>query len=419
METGSGDSDSGEETTNGGITDESSDVPAAGDGSSGDGAEASSAEPAAEEVSVCTGDVGDEGCECYGNETCNGDLVCLSERCVDASAVSEGGDDGSGAAAAEGTSGEGSADGSEETPASAEEPAAEESGGIGDALGEALGADDETVSSEDLGMTPASVGQACESDDDCGDGVVCLIEDELLQPGQIVDGMCTLRCEQDPYVCGGTAICLGVGQDTEDVADDVGYCYELCLFTEPVAKCQGSVNRVCSLIDPETGLGVCDPKCFSDGECSDGSSCAPRYPWTCVDELPEGLLADGETCTENEECEGGGCIFIDEASTDGICISDCSLQSETYACGRDLGDTAPVDSACFPLLGLLAQGATAAENDLGQCLPTCDPAQGCGHPEWDCVDLEDDGYTADVGVSGACLPVVLLEPAEAADAGAP
>ncbi len=291
------------------------------------------------------------------------------------------------------------------------------SGDLSSSLDEALGVDD-TVMSEDLAMTPASVGQACESDDDCGDGVVCLIEDEQLQPGQIAGGMCTIRCEQDPDVCGSTALCLGVGQDTEDVADDVGYCYELCIFAGANVKCQDSLNRTCTLIDPETALGVCDPKCFSDGECADGLSCAPRYPWTCVDDLPDDLLPDGATCTLNEECAGGGCLFMEETSTDGICLSDCSLQVETFACGRDIGDTTPVDSACFPLLAVIDAGIPAAENDLGQCLPTCDPDEGCEHPEWTCIDLMDEGYTADVGHAGVCFPLLLIpDDAEVTDTG--
>ncbi len=296
-------------------------------------------------------------------------------------------------------------------PATGTDTSGETNPDLSESLDDALG-DDMSV---DLGMTPASVGAECESDEECGDGVVCLKEEPAFSEGQIAKGMCTMRCEQDPAVCGSTALCIGVGQDTEDTSDDVGYCYEACLVGNPNEKCSDSLNRACSLIDPETYVGVCDPLCFSDAECGDGLSCSPAFPWLCVEEVPDDLLPDGATCLAHEECLGGSCMYIDETSTDGVCVSACSLQFETYACRRDLGDTTPVDSACFPLLGLVWAGAMDfGQNDLGQCLQTCDVSEDCEHAEWDCLPLDGDpAFADDVGHTGICLPNLLLmgEPA--------
>lgn len=260
--------------------------------------------------------------------------------------------------------------------------------------------------SQDLGMTPATVGTECDSDTDCGDGVVCLSADETFQEGAIAGGLCTFRCEQDEAACGASSICAVNDQGTPDEpSDDVGYCFELCAFTGPSPKCAGSRNRACIPLD-SSGLGVCQPKCYSDGECAEGY-CLQYGPWSCVDEPPTGD-PDGSICETAEDCRGGFCAFLAASDATGVCITNCSLQPDTVACGRDVGDTTPAASVCFPPLGLLLNGIVTDYGDIGECLPTCDVERGCPHPGWGCLDMEDDEWTADAGYPGICVPNELL-----------
>lgn len=53
------------------------------------GNESNADDPDTESGEQC--EEGDEGCTCYGNGTCNGELTCYSNLCVDATALSDGG----------------------------------------------------------------------------------------------------------------------------------------------------------------------------------------------------------------------------------------------------------------------------------------------------------------------------------------
>ncbi len=273
-------------------------------------------------------------------------------------------------------------------------------------------------SSMDLGMTPASLGMECETDADCGDGVTCLTEDEDFTPGIIAGGFCTIRCEQDPeFACGSAGLCGTATQGTDDTADDIGYCYDFCLYTGLEAKCDDELNRVCLPIN-ERGAGVCENKCFSDGECPGDTKCNPRPPWTCVDESEIADAApDGAVCTEAEDCSGGTCFFLEQGAATGICMSECTMRPETAACHRDLDDSTPATSICMPPLVLFVQDVDVGWNDIGNCLATCEPEVGCDHEDWSCLEITNQDFLDDVGVSGVCLPSILV--ADDADAGAP
>lgn len=254
--------------------------------------------------------------------------------------------------------------------------------------------------------TPASLGSACASDADCTDGITtCLIDALATHGGSIAGGICTVRCERDPDVC-GLGICTGSNNGTpDDPSDDIAYCYDYCFYTEEAAKCGNLRNRVCYPVDA-SGLGACYPKCYSDGDCETGY-CDP-FSFACVAERPPGA-PDGSLCIEDTDCFGMICMRGAETEAEGVCLSECSLQAETLACHRALGDASPVASACFPPLPLLANGVPIANYDYGNCLPTCDTDSPCVHPDWTCVDLEEPFFTDDTGYVGVCIPTLLLE----------
>ncbi len=114
----------------------------------------------------CDGSEGDEACPCYGNETCNGQLVCLSSVCVDASSLGSGGVVGSGRETA--TGGRGSAGGN---------------------TGGALGSDDGSTNSDGGGSAGGNTGGALGSDGgSTNSGGTSFVEVPLVPQDGWVDG---------------------------------------------------------------------------------------------------------------------------------------------------------------------------------------------------------------------------------------
>lgn len=256
------------------------------------------------------------------------------------------------------------------------------------------------------------LGEECDEAVQCGggdgmggDGPVCVTDQaDFGFEGMLPGGMCTARCDEGSNVCGATGGCVPFEFES---GEEAHYCFDTCFYSEAVEKCGESINRVCLLLDFESGLGVCIPKCFSDAEC-DGGYCDP-YTGSCVDEPPTGAV-DGSECDVPEDCLGGICLRLTAEDEFGTCISECSVHPETYACHRDLGDTSPVPSACFPHLELLYLGILPAFKDLGHCVPTCQVGAGCGTDGWTCIPADDPEYVEDVGADGFCLPTFLLPP---------
>src|SRR5690606_34900672 len=182
----------------------------------------------------------------------------------------------------------------------------------------------------------------------CGEGALCVTDQaEFGFEGNVPGGMCSARCDDvGAAACGATGGCVPFEVEPDTIAS---YCFDTCFYSEPVPKCGDSINRACALIDFDTGLGVCVPKCFSDSEC-DGGYC-DHYTGACVDEPRPGEV-DGSECDVAEDCEGGICMRLSAEDELGTCISECSVQPVAYACHRDMSDTTAVPSACFPHLEL-------------------------------------------------------------------
>jgi len=261
-----------------------------------------------------------------------------------------------------------------------------------------------TAGAGEVSSSESRLGRSCDTSEECGAAFDCVSGPDEYWGGSVAGGICTARCEDESAACGEFGLCGVSSQGTAAPGDDIGWCFNRCLYADAQPKCGGDLNRTCFLADQDTGMGVCYPFCYSDGECDTGF-CDPASG-ACVPQLPTGL-PDGSVCSEDDDCFGGICYPIAGGSS-GVCTSVCSMRNDTFACHRDIGDTSPAGSACFPPLPLLVYGVELGQNDAGQCLPTCDVAVGCEHPDWSCISLQSDFYTADVGHEGLCVPSILL-----------
>ncbi len=124
-------------------------------------------------------ETGEEGCACFGNDTCNDDLSCLSDVCVDTgsgsgSASSSGGSDGSGGSAGDGSGGDGSGgDGSGGDGSGGDGSGGDGSGGDGSG-GDGSGGSSSTGGSNSTGGNDGSGGGP--SADTCGGAAANIVD---------------------------------------------------------------------------------------------------------------------------------------------------------------------------------------------------------------------------------------------------
>jgi hypothetical protein len=382
-----------------------------------------SAEPGgAAESSGCMR--GQLACRCFGNSTCDRGLTCFANKCVaddedikpagstmpsslssmPSPAVSElvaEADAGTVTIIPTASTNPTAPNPSDEPPAessSAPEPTTEETTQE-DSTPPTPSDDSADASTDDtntdLGATPAFVGEPCASDADCTGGL-CLLEGD---GGTIAGGLCTLDCAADPNVCGYDALCVGpIPADS-----NASYCQRLCLLADGYAECNQNPNSMCVRLDPDTDLGLCHPRCNKDADCP-GQYCDRRASGLCIDAPPSGL-GDGEPCSTNEECVGGYCMVVRDATT-GVCSTECNLLPEAHACYRSPDDTTPADAICFDLISTLLLGQTSDQYEQGQCYPTCDTDEECPG-DWLCLE-GSDRLEAELGRAGMCFPEVYL-----------
>ncbi len=273
----------------------------------------------------------------------------------------------------------------------------------------------------DVGAGPYCVGAALpllaacnESDDRCGDGLVCTA------------GRCTPTCVEG---CPRGTVCLE------------GRCQPTC---EVDAECRP--GRRCNRLD--LGVGYCEAPgrvavgepCDRSGRCASGlcfggicrGPCEPDCPdghgclsleagaW-CV---PAGAAAPAARCARDRECASGLCVgrrcatpcaggrcpaglacqgstlgplCVDECTPPGGCDPDEVCDPTVRRCALDGGGAAPVGGRCETRADCTP--ATATCHDAGEgprCRGYCDPAAPeCSEGEA-CVALRDD--------LGACVP---------------
>jgi hypothetical protein len=250
----------------------------------------------------------------------------------------------------------------------------------------------------------SNIGGPCQQDGHCQVGLTCMQEDTFFSPdneGTIAGGLCTARCEEAPGLCdeyGGAATCILSSRGTEDTADDIGICLEMCQGGDGMLKCQGNPDQLCVPLDA-TLAGVCAPSCLDDVGCANGQFCDP-IGGLSMNDAPAGK-AYGEACSGGEECVGGGCIYLTEESQ-GLCSGECNFINRVADCGfvfPEEGETvAPPDSYCIPAAENLGIG------DPGICIPLCDTDEDCQLDTLHCEPLGDPEFTAAVGREGFCLP---------------
>ncbi|HEX4341240.1 MAG TPA: hypothetical protein VH062_35265 [Polyangiaceae bacterium] len=260
----------------------------------------------ADAQSACA--IGNEGCHCYGNKTCNGGLTCASDLCVNL-----GGPTAAGGAA--GQSGSGGTTGAGGTGAGGSR--ANGGAGNGGAGGAHQCFPDQTICNDDvagccLGLLCVSATGApndvctrvCQRDADCSSGCCALLKDgsaSVCAPAQYCSGACIPA--DGSCTSAASACCTG----TRCVYDDA---------TTSAATCAGVCDR-----DGDCVSGCCAR--LSDGSgsvCSDSSYCAGAC--LSAGTRPCGLgtpCCPGSYCTSDSQNQ----ICLPLCATNADCVSGC------------------------------------------------------------------------------------------------
>lgn len=294
------------------------------------------------------------------------------------------------------------------------------SGGTGGGTGGSVS----SGGSSGSGGTPpatAAIGAACESDTDCGDGLLCLTATSGTFGGESpAHGMCTASCTVDAD-CGGNAYCVPF-----DEAGTVSYCIEACeTGTAGEPKCHerpgvactllGTVDtgNACTTID-DCGTGeLCDleagtcgtivPGCLStcagDFECESGHSCNFRTGF-CAEGAasgePIGAACDPTAATD--PCNGF-CLQSDDDETVGVCAAFCTLSDTFVGCGWD--GTGSAEAGC--IFGtVLSPPGDFGRGDLGLCAALCDCNEDCAVEGEFCMGDLGQNVTTIFGRAGYC-----------------
>jgi Cys-rich repeat protein len=215
--------------------------------------------------------------------------------------------------------------------------------GCGDDESEAKHRHDAARASDAAAHAPENViGQACESNDDCGAGS-CLKTIQIVNtpyPG----GYCTAPCRSDDQ-CGEGAVCIP-GQFGR-----MGSCYLACDEAIGCSR-EGYICRVVS------GVARCVP----------GSK-----------PLPDNIV--GAACSSDEDCGGGAktcAATIGNADAPGgYCTQWCAIDSD---CGTG---------------GKCINGISIVTINSGTCYRACSMSEDC-RPEYECRSIS--GTAGDPGV---------------------
>lgn len=245
------------------------------------------------------------------------------------------------------------------------------------------------------------LGAACEADEDCSADLFCYNQERPYFGGTYPNGVCTLPCADDPFLCPTGSQCLGDANEA--------YCAPECPSGDTgTPKCRA--DQMCW---PSSAyVGVCDAWCRDDMDCPSGTACEVATG-LCKEQPHEGI-AVGEACTSNGECEGLLCIPWTEDATAGVCSAFCKLgDSNSLAnCGGGVG-------VCDIITTLVITNPVVAPGagDMGFCAPTCETDSDCLAEGLECIELTPEAAES-VGSSGVCeLEGLFTEPGE--DAGAP
>jgi len=224
-------------------------------------------------------------------------------------------------------------------------------------------------------------GAACTAATGCGPGLSCLTE----FPG----GYCTSVC--DGAACGTGGVCdraLAPNLCTDECTNrsDCREGYQ-CWRGGCVPACTDDLS--CGMTGATCSAGQCE-----GAECVDGSMCPPG--WDCLagvcTEVPDAgpvLLADGQPCVMDPECQSGVCL---PPARGGVCSRACVDALDCSATVRFSSSCAPVTRGgavgtyCIPFngsgvaVGEVCAAATECQSSTcveGICTEACDATRDC------------------------------------------
>jgi hypothetical protein len=217
----------------------------------------------------------------------------------------------------------------------------------------------------DATFASLTVGEPCEENGDCGEGLCAhaLGVTGSMTPNPAPGGYCTSSCANDAE-CGAGAVCNGArGSGAR------GQCMRACRSAD---QCRDGYHCANMLGGPAVGGGGVSSAAGSGGASQFSSSGLAALAATSCQPLPEtdrltGLIA-GAACAGDVDCAGGMCktainLFGGAEFPGGYCSGRCLSDED---CGEQAG--------CFP--GLL--GAA------GSCYRSCDADADCGREGYRC-----------------------------------
>ena len=254
--------------------------------------------------------------------------------------------------------------------------------------------------SDSAGEIVEPPGDCCDTDQDCDDGLVCVVSEEAeteedsglcLQPAQ------SYRWPPSPCWsgddCGGTATCSGA----------------------TVGKCSAPGQM------PQPGGCVTEGCCFDDANCPEGSYCDSAIG-ACVPVPPQGECFRDEHCPQGNNCVGSNlCPCVGDGYSCIPCEAPCGGPDKMGVC-MDLNSAGccQQDADC-PGSGKICVGhGSGAEPGWGVCVQDaaqgwcwadddCSTGEYCHNPSvcgclMDC-DMAYEGPGICAPSDGKCLPV--------------
>jgi hypothetical protein len=225
-------------------------------------------------------------------------------------------------------------------------------------------------------VDPLSVGEPCDIDEHCADGLQCICGAGAGCSAAFTRGLCSAFCGRGSCGVGSTCVALALGPSA--AGGDAGAPRPVCLAD-----------------------------CASDSECSAGLVCVGARAggnvasvlWTAA------CLPAGGYKRIGDPCRGPSGALDDRTCASGTCADVGALGACSASCDGDL--PCPLGGAC----ALLGDGRRL-------CLETCGSGDDCGlDPLLACAPMESgDATDASVGAN-VCSPKVCASEADCAPAG--
>ncbi len=253
-------------------------------------------------------------------------------------------------------------------------------------------------------QTPCASDQ-CDEDSDCDDGNMCTDDTCNLATSSCEYAFNTGPCNDDFFFCNGPEVCDGAGNcvHSGDPCAAGGQCADTCNETDD--NCFNPLGESCSDGDPCTEPDACDGAGNCAGgppiDCDDGNICTTDLCQddgsgnpTCVYVNADGTScdADGDPCTDNDQCLGGVCVpgapydcsGISTQCSNGVCQDDGTGTAEC------IDDYLPNGTPCND--GLFCTFTDTCDGS-GNCTGAVDPCAGGGVCNNICNEVADNCFS--------------------------